>query len=157
MSHLGISCFTKTLCMRRNTWAGTLLRWSCQSPIAHSCGLLNHLNSFCRGMFKLNTKFDADLLLNLLGHFECYGHTVPMLTPWSLLPPLTSTVKSSLFVHVHSSPLSLAAGYINVRTIFILTMVGLFLADLVFYWKHPIVCCQFPVLVRSMFSSLLQM
>ncbi|KAF6094688.1 hypothetical protein HJG60_011798 [Phyllostomus discolor] len=32
-----------------------------------------------------------------------------MLTQWCLPPPLTSTVKSSLFTHVHSSPLSLAA------------------------------------------------
>ena len=44
-----------------------------------------------------------------LSHFECYGHTVHMLTQGCLLPPLTSTVKSSLFTHVHSSPLSMAA------------------------------------------------
>ena len=31
--------------------------------VAHSCGLLSHPNTFHRGMFKLNTKFDADLLL----------------------------------------------------------------------------------------------
>ena len=61
-------------------------------------------------MFKLNTKFDADSLLYLLSHFECHGHTVHMLTQWRLLPPLTSAVKSSLFTHAHSSPLSLAAG-----------------------------------------------
>ena len=30
-------------------------------------------------MFKLNAKWDADLLLYSLGHFEC-GHTVHMLT-----------------------------------------------------------------------------
>ena len=29
--------------------------WSCQSPVAHSVGLLNHLNSFCGGIFKVNT------------------------------------------------------------------------------------------------------
>ena len=44
-----------------------------------------------------------------LGHFECDGHTVHMLTRWHLPPPLTSTVKLSLFTHAHSSPLSLAA------------------------------------------------
>ena len=76
---------------------------------AHSCSLLSHLNSFRGGMFKLNAKFDADLLLYSLSHFECDGHTVHMLTQWYLLSPLTSTVKSSLFTHVHSSPLSLAA------------------------------------------------
>ena len=40
-------------------------------------------------MFKLNAKFDADLLLYSLSHFECDGHTVHMLTQWHLLPPLT--------------------------------------------------------------------
>ena len=56
----------------------------------------------------LNAKFDANLLLYSLSYFECDGHTVHMLTQWNLLPPLTSTVKSSLFTHVHSSLLSLA-------------------------------------------------
>ena len=60
-------------------------------------------------MFKLNTKFDADSLLYLLSQFECDSYTVHMLTQWCLLLPLTSTVKSSLFTHAHSSPLSLAA------------------------------------------------
>ena len=71
--------------------------------------VLNYSNSFCGGMFKLNTKCDADLLLYWLSHFECDGHTVHRLTQWRLLPPLTSTVKLSLFTHTHSSPLSLAS------------------------------------------------
>ena len=58
-------------------------------------------------MLKLKAKFDADLLLYLLSHFECDGHTVHMFIQWRLLPPLTSRVKSSLFTHAHSSPLSL--------------------------------------------------
>ena len=70
--------------------------------------LLIHLNSFHRGVFKLNAKSDADSLIYTLSHFECSGHTVHMLTHWHLPPPLTSTVKSSLFTHVHSSPLSSA-------------------------------------------------
>ena len=49
------------------------------------------------------------MLLYLLCHFECDGHTVHVLTQWCLLPPLSSTVKSSLFTHARSSPLSLAA------------------------------------------------
>ena len=60
-------------------------------------------------MLKLNAKLDADLLLYSLSHFEGNHHTVHMLTQWHLLPPLNSTVKLSLFTHVHSSPLSLAA------------------------------------------------
>ena len=45
--------------------------------------------------------FDADLLLYLLSHFECKGHTVHMLTQQCVLTPLTSTVKSSLFTHAY--------------------------------------------------------
>ena len=79
------------------------------SPVAHSCGFLNNLNSFCRGMFKLNAKLDAALLLYLLSHFECSSHKIYMLTQHCLLSTLSSAVKSSMFTHVHSSPLSLAA------------------------------------------------
>ena len=76
-------------------------------PIEGS-GLLNHLNSFHGEMFKLNAKFDADLLLYSLSHFGCDGRTVHMLTHWRLLPPLTSIVKSSLFICAHSSSSALS-------------------------------------------------
>ena len=99
-----IWCFAKKLCMRCNAWAGALSWWSWQSPVVHSCGLLC-LDRFHGGIFKC----DTELLLYLLSHFECNGHTVHMLNQWHLLPPLTSTVKLSLFTHVHSSPVSLAA------------------------------------------------
>ena len=89
--------------------SGHVLWWSCQSPVSHSCGLLNHLNRFRRRMFKLKAKFDVDSLLYSLSHFECNSHTVHMLTQCRLPPPLTSTVKLSLFTHAHSSPLPLAA------------------------------------------------
>ena len=78
-----------------------------QLPIAED--LLDHPHSFCRGMCKLNAKFDADSLFYLLSHFECDGHTVHMFTQQCLPPPLTCTVKLSVFTHAHSSPLSLAA------------------------------------------------
>ena len=51
----------------------------------------------------------ADSLFFSLSHFEWDGHTVHMLTQQCLPSPLTSTVKSSLFMHAHSSSLSLAA------------------------------------------------
>ena len=101
--------FCQNLCTRHDAWVGTLWWWSCRSLVAHSWGLLNHPNSFHGGMFKLNEKFDADSLLYSLSHFECVDHTVHTLTQWRLPPPLTSTVKSSLFTHAHSSPLSQAA------------------------------------------------
>ena len=61
-------------------------------------------------------------------NFECGGHTIHTLIQQHLLPPLTSTVKSSLFMHVHSSPLFLPDSYIDaMQTILIiLTTVGLF-------------------------------
>ena len=95
-------------CMRCDTWTGMLSWWSCQSPVAHTCSLLNHPTTFCEGLFKLNAKFDANSLLYSL-NFECDGHRVHMLTQRHLLPTLTSTVKLLLFTHAHSSPLSLAA------------------------------------------------
>ena len=77
-------------------------------------------------MFKFNAKFEADLLLYSLSHFECNSHTVHMLTQQCLLPPLTRTVKSSLFTHVHSSPHSVAARLHWQAILVILTMAGLF-------------------------------
>ena len=75
-----------------------------------------------------NTKSDADSLLWSLSHFECTSHTVHMLTQRCLPPPLTSTVKSSLFTHAHSSPLTWLPGYINVaHTVLVLLIkAGLF-------------------------------
>ena len=48
----------------------------------------------------------------------------------SVMPPLTSTVKSSLFVHGHSSPLSLAACYIDVtQTVLVILTVAVLFPD----------------------------
>ena len=80
-----IWCFSQKLCTRCDVWAGVLLWWSCQSPFAHSCGLLSHPNSFCGGMFKLSAKFGAASLA-LLSHFEFDSHTVHRLTLWRLPP-----------------------------------------------------------------------
>ena len=41
-----IWCFTKNLCtIRGDAWVSTLSWWSCQSPVAHSFSLLNHLDT----------------------------------------------------------------------------------------------------------------
>ena len=112
--------------MRRDAWAGTLSQGSCQSPVAPSCGLLNHLNSFGGGMFKLNAKFDADSLLCSLGHFECDSHTVHMLTQWHLPLAQWSCHCSCMRIPVHSSWLP---GYTDVSqtVLVILATAGLFL------------------------------
>ena len=96
-----IWCFAKKLCTRHGVWAGALSWWSCQSPVAHGCGLLNRLSSFCGQMFKLNAKLDADSLLYLLSHFECDGHTVHMLTQWCLTAP-TDLYSEVLIIHTHT-------------------------------------------------------
>ena len=56
--------------MKCDAWVVTVSWESFQLPVAHSWGLLNHLNSFCRGMFKFKTKLDADSLLYSLSHFD---------------------------------------------------------------------------------------
>ena len=109
LSHLSDLMFHQKALHEMWCMSGHIVLMNCQSPVAHSCSLLDHLNSFCRGMFRLNTKFDADSLLYSLSHFEYNSHTVHMLIQQHLPPPLTITVKSSLFTHAHSNPLSLAA------------------------------------------------
>ena len=123
LSHLG-----DLMSRQKTAGVGVLSWWSCQSPGAHSCGLLNHPYSFCRGMFKLSAKFDVDSLPYLLGHFECDNHTVHMFTQQHLVPPLTRTVKLSLFTHVHTVHSPWLPGYADVTQtiLIILTTVGLF-------------------------------
>ena len=109
LSHLGDLMFCqKTL---HEMWCMSRCAVMMKLPIT-SCpqlrGLLNHADSFHGGMFKLNPKIWCRFVV-LLTQLECNNHTEHVLTQWCLPPSLTSTGKSSLFMHVHSSPLSLAA------------------------------------------------
>ena len=45
LSHMGKFMFCQKLCTRRDAWARVLLWWKSESPVAHSCSLLNHPNS----------------------------------------------------------------------------------------------------------------
>ena len=54
----GVLMFHQKLCRRCDTWVCALSWWSCQSAVAHSCGLQNHSNSFHGGM----SKFNANLM-----------------------------------------------------------------------------------------------
>ena len=94
--HMGDLMFPQKLCMRHDAWGGSLSWWSCQSPVAHSYGLLNHPNNFYRWMFKFNEQFYW--VIALLSHFECDSHTGHRLTQQRLLPPLTSTVSEVIIV-----------------------------------------------------------
>ena len=125
-----ILCVTKILCTRCD-WQlhHALLWWSCQSPVAHSCGLLSHLNNFHGGMFKLKARFDVDSLLYLLSHISCNTHTAHTLTQRCPLPCWLVQWNhhcSCMCIPVHSPWLP---GYINVaQTAFVrVTMAGLFL------------------------------
>ena len=109
-------------------WADVLSWWSCQSPVAQSCDLLNHLNNFCGRMSKLNTKCDANSLLYSLSHFECHSLTVHMLTQQHLPPHwLVQWSRHCSHMHIPVHPPWLP-GYIGaLQTVLImLTMVGLF-------------------------------
>ena len=58
--------------------------------------LLNHPNSFCRGMFKLNAKFDADSFAQL-SPFEWNSHTIHTHSPMSIAP--TDLYSEVIIVH----------------------------------------------------------
>ena len=109
LSHLGDLMFHQNTRPETRCLSRCLIMIKLRSPFALSSCFLNHLNSFHGGMLKFNAKFDAVSLLYLPCHFECDGHTVHMLTQQCQLLLVTSTVKLSLFMHVHSIPLSLAA------------------------------------------------
>ncbi|KAF6119835.1 hypothetical protein HJG60_010221 [Phyllostomus discolor] len=124
-----------TCCIPSTTWITFnrfLTIFKAFVPYFHLCcthcivpeSLLSRPNSFCRGMFKLNIKSDADSLLYLLSHFECNGHTVHILTQWCVLSPLTSTVKLSLFMHVHSVYSPWLPGYIDVAQSVFVTLIN---------------------------------
>ena len=103
-----IWCFTKKLCTRCDTRAGSLLWWSCQSPVAHSCGLLNHLNT--------STEECSNWMQNLM-QIHCPS--------WSVILNVTATQYTCSLSgiyhphwlvqwrhhcsHAHYSPLSLVA------------------------------------------------
>ena len=94
-------------CTRRDAWVGVLW-WSCQLPIAITVDFwIIWIVSVekCSSLMQI----DTGSLLYSLSHFKCNSHTGHTLTQWHLPPPLTSTMTSSLFTHVHSSPLPLAA------------------------------------------------
>ena len=127
-SHLGDLMFLQKLCMRSDAWAGTLLWWSCQSPGAHSYGLLNHPNSFHRGMFNLNAKFHPDSLLYLLVLLNVMA-TQDTCSLNGIYRPHWLVQWSRHRSHTHSPVHSpWLPGYINVTEtiLVILTMTGLF-------------------------------
>ena len=139
--------FAKKLCPRYDEWADVLSWWSCQSPVAHCCGLLNHANSFHGEMLKLNAKFDGDpFLYSVILSVTATQYTCSLnslyrphcLVQWSCCC-------SHMHIPVHSPWLP---GYMDVAQtiLIIITMVGLFLDN------HPQTCVC--VITWNMFISL---
>ena len=117
----------KNLCTRCDGWAGALSWWNCRSPVAPSCGLLNQLNSFRGGIFKLNTKSDAEsllysVILNVMATKYTCSLNIVYCPHWKVQ---WSRHCSHTHIPVHSDWLS---GYVIIaQTVLLLTMVRLFL------------------------------
>ena len=101
-------CFTNKLCTRRDAWVGALSWRNCQSPASNRCGLLNHLNSFHRGMFKLKATLvqihcsNHSVILNVMATQYTCSLNVIYLPHWLVQ-------WGCHFTHEHSSLLSLTA------------------------------------------------
>ena len=93
-------------CTRRDARAAVLSWWSCQSPIAVAFWVIQIVSAEeCSSL----TQNLMQICCSTCSAIWMHSHTVHLLTQRCLLLPVTSTVKSSLFTHAHSSPLSLAA------------------------------------------------
>ena len=88
--------------MRHNAWVGVLSWWSCQSPVANSCGLLKYQI--------VSVEECSSLMQNLMQIF-CSTRSFWM---WQYMCSLSGVycphwLGTCAFMHVHSSPFSLAA------------------------------------------------
>ena len=99
---------------QKNSAQDVMHEWACNCDEA-----ANHQLSIARAFWTIQivsmdqcsrlTENLMQIRCSPLCHFECYRHRTHMLTQWNVPPSLTSAVKSLLFMHVHSSPLYLAA------------------------------------------------
>ena len=118
----------KTLCTRHNAWVDILLWRSCQSPIAHSCSLLNHLNSseeeclsLPQNLMQIHCSTHSVILNGMATQYTCSLNSIyrpHWLVHWS-------DHCSRMCIPVHFPWLP---GYIDVviTILIILTMAGLF-------------------------------
>ena len=96
--------------MRCDAQVGMLSWWSCQSPVAIAAAFwiiqivsMEECSRLTQNSMQICCSTHSVILNAMATQYTCSLNGI-------YCPPLTSTVKSSLFVHVHSSPLSLAAG-----------------------------------------------
>ena len=127
LSHLGDFMFCQHFCMRCDGWARVLSWWSCQSPVVHSCSLLNH--------WIVSTEECSILMQNLM-QIHCSTQSLCMWQPHSTHAHAMASIAphwpvqwshhwSHLHIPVHAPWLPV---YINVTqtVLIILTMAGLF-------------------------------
>ena len=109
-------------------WACCLDEAANHLPVVHSCSHLNHPNTFCRGMFRLNATLDAaPLLFSVILNVKTTRYTCSLNSIyWPHWLVQWSSHWSCMCIPVHSSWLP---GYMDVtKTILIiLTIVGVFL------------------------------
>ena len=90
---------------RCDAWAGALSWWSCQSPVAHSWWIIWIVSAeVCSSLMQNLMQICCSTCSVILNMMATQSTCLMVSTT-----PLTSTVDLSLFTHVHSSPLSLAA------------------------------------------------
>ena len=117
--------FAKKNCMRRDTWVDALSWWSCQSPVAHSCSLLNHLVEECPSLMQnlMHIHYSTLSFSIWRPHSTCAHSTV------SIQPPHWLAEQSRHCSHMHIPVYCpWLSGYINVMqtVLIILAMAGLF-------------------------------
>ena len=130
------------LCTSCDTWTVALSRWSCQSPVAYSCGLLNQLNSFPEECSSLTQNLmqiccsTRSVILNVMAtQYTCSlsGIYHPhWLVQWSCHC-------SHMCIPVHSPWLP---GYINVTqtVLVILTWLGFIWTDIIYISSGIWIC-----------------
>ena len=121
-----IWCVAKKLCRRCDAWVIEFLWWSYQSPVAHSCGLLNHPNSeecssLMKNLMQIHCSTHSVILNVMATQYTCSFNSI--YCPYWLVQ--WNSHCSRMCIPVHSPWLP---GYIEVaQTILvILTMAGLF-------------------------------
>ena len=108
-------------CTTHDAWVGALSWWSCQSPVAHSCNLLNHPNSFVEEYSSLRQNLmqircsSSSVILNVTAtqytcslngvyhpHWlvqwscHCSHKHIPVLSPW--LPSYIGVVQTIVVI-----------------------------------------------------------
>ena len=101
-----IWCFAKKLCLRCDAWAGALLWWSCQSPVAAAFWIIRivsseECSSLMQNLMQIHSSTTSSVILNVMAtqytcslngvycpHWQrshhCSHMCIPVHSPWLL-------------------------------------------------------------------------